>query len=70
MCYEVYHHCKYCGRNYPCNLDNYMCPTINGDADRNMCDECRAKEKRDFKRHLEDYGQPSGTLSIEEWENK
>jgi hypothetical protein len=42
MCYEHYHNCKYCKAHYRCALANKLCPTINFDADKNMCDSCRA----------------------------
>lgn len=43
MCYQHYHECSYCNLQYECELENYVCPTINYDEDRNMCDLCRVK---------------------------
>lgn len=41
MCYELHHKCQYCYLEYFCALDNNICPSLNYDADRLMCDECR-----------------------------
>ncbi len=43
MCYDLHHKCQYCRIDYPCALDNNICPTINYDYDRLMCDDCRAR---------------------------
>lgn len=43
MCYLREHMCKYCGREYACNEKNWICSTINGDEDRNMCPACKQK---------------------------
>lgn len=43
MCYAKIHGCKYCSENYPCNLPNVLCPTVNDDVDKNMCHKCRAR---------------------------
>ena len=43
MCYLHVHTCKYCGNEYQCKLKDYMCPTINFDRDKEMCDICRAR---------------------------
>jgi hypothetical protein len=53
MCYEHYHICKYCNNQYDCIEKNYICPTINFDADANMCEVCREKEKQDFLKLME-----------------
>lgn len=49
------HHTCYCGINYPCEFcgtpDAYICPTVNGDEDGNLCPECHRREcgaMRDF----------------------
>lgn len=41
MCNELFHDCQYCHVRYFCDLDNNACPTINFDADKNMCISCR-----------------------------
>jgi hypothetical protein len=41
MCYEHFHICRFCKRSYHCDLENNLCPTINFDADKNLCDDCR-----------------------------
>ena len=43
MCYQISHNCAYCSIEYICKLSNKICPTINADDDKNMCDECRAE---------------------------
>jgi len=50
MCYEKVHTCKYCQCEYLCTLKNYLCPTINHDADTNMCELCRARIEEELKR--------------------
>lgn len=42
MCNLTFHNC-YCGKTYPCPYPNWVCPTLNGDEDGNMCDECLDK---------------------------
>lgn len=41
MCYYKFHTCKTCGNYYECNLKDVACPTLNRDADRNLCLMCR-----------------------------
>lgn len=41
MCYEHYHHCRFCKKKYYCDEDNDTCPTINSDSDTNLCEECK-----------------------------
>lgn len=53
MCYEHSHDCKYCGKHYHCDLDNNICPTVNFDADKNMCDDCRNKLEQRLKEENE-----------------
>jgi len=48
MCYQKFHGCKYCGAQYLCDLQNWVCPTISNDEDRNMCDECRARLEKEL----------------------
>ena len=43
MCSEHYHICKYCSEQYDCVLPTRSCPTVNFDADRNLCGDCRIK---------------------------
>lgn len=43
MCYQKFHQCKYCKTDYECRVDNYTCPTLNHDADMNMCPLCKIK---------------------------
>ena len=43
MCYQKFHVCKYCKSPYECDVDNALCPTINHDADMDMCDVCKKK---------------------------
>jgi len=43
MCYIKFHQCKYCNKEYDCNIQTSLCPTRNNDRDANMCDECRGK---------------------------
>ncbi len=57
MCYEHTHNCKYCSTHYRCALANKLCPTINFDKDKNMCDDCRKEleelvKKFDFEEAL------------------
>ena len=54
MCYSKFHRCKYCSTEYPCNLPNIDCPTFNGDADANMCANCRARLEEEFSKLDED----------------
>jgi hypothetical protein len=49
MCYEHHHKCKYCNKEYHCDLDNNICPSINYDADALMCDLCRKELERELK---------------------
>ena len=51
MCYLHVHTCKYCSNEYHCTKKNWVCPTINGDADREMCPNCRIK----LEEKLEDF---------------
>lgn len=46
MCYELHHKCQYCGTEYFCALDNHICPSLNYDPDRLMCDDCRTRINR------------------------
>lgn len=41
MCYEHYHTCQYCKKSFECRLMNKVCPTVNFDVDKNMCDGCK-----------------------------
>ena len=41
MCYLKFHKCRFCDEEYPCYAPNNVCPTINADRDRDMCDECK-----------------------------
>lgn len=43
MCYQKFHSCHYCDNDYPCDEDNYTCPTINHDIDMDMCPLCKDK---------------------------
>jgi len=43
MCVDIFHTCKYCGRTYKCGLPNDICPTINFDKDKQLCDHCRSE---------------------------
>lgn len=43
MCREKIHLCMVCGEDYECRAPNWVCPTINDDEDRNMCDKCLEK---------------------------
>lgn len=56
MCYLFCHLCKYCGNEYECKEKNYICPSINADADAFMCPSCREIEKENFKKLLEELG--------------
>lgn len=49
MCYEHYHICKYCKQIYTCDLENWICPTVNFDVDAEMCDDCRYKLEETLK---------------------
>lgn len=46
------HKC-YCGVEYECpwcgTSDGYICPTVNGDEDSNMCDDCLDKFAKDYQ---------------------
>lgn len=53
MCYQKLHYCKYCHHYYPCALKDFVCPSLNDDADKNMCDECREKERIAFIEQME-----------------
>ena len=50
MCYEIYHTCKYCDIHYHCELTNKLCPTVNFDADMNMCDKCGDELEENLKK--------------------
>jgi len=41
MCYEHFHECRFCGKHYSCEIENSLCPTLNLDKDRNLCEDCR-----------------------------
>jgi hypothetical protein len=43
MCQDLIHRCKYCNKDYHCDLEDFLCPTINYDTDQNMCKECRGR---------------------------
>lgn len=50
-------------------MANHICPTINHDADSNMCDICREKEKEDFKKALEKKEiEENKVVTIQDWE--
>ena len=34
------HRCTKCGEDYICNVYSWICPTLNGDENRNTCDWC------------------------------
>lgn len=48
MCYEHAHHCHRCDREYHCSIPNKLCPTVNFDADANLCDDCREVIEREL----------------------
>lgn len=52
MCYQHYHQCNYCGKDYNCEEPNYICSTINCDEDRNMCNSCRARLETELELEL------------------
>lgn len=62
MCQEIIHRCKYCKRDYICELADFLCPTINYDKDQLMCDTCRA--------HLEEGIKKNKIRDFEAWEEK
>lgn len=49
MCYQKFHKCRYCNDLYPCEDDNYKCPTINHDVNQDMCPSCIQKLERKIR---------------------
>lgn len=49
MCYEHHHKCQYCNKEYHCDLENNICPSINYDADALMCDDCRQRLEKELR---------------------
>lgn len=47
MCRMLEHKC-YCGVTYPCHDENFVCPTINGDEESNMCPKCLEKWEQEY----------------------
>lgn len=40
MCHQKIHHCKYHQGYYICTKKDVFCPTLNGDANANLCEPC------------------------------
>lgn len=51
MCDLKTHTCKTCKKDYVCNVSNWLCPTVNSDENRNMCEDCEYQ----FALELEEY---------------
>ena len=62
----VTHKC-YCGKDYECPYcftpESYICPTLNGDEDANMCDPCMNKFAEDYQRAFDEEGKSNGTTN-------
>lgn len=47
------HHKCYCGLEYACPYcgtpEGYVCPTVNGDEDANMCSACMDKFAEEYQ---------------------
>ena len=70
MCDSLFHTCKFCGSDYVCELDNYLCPSINHDKNELMCALCAKKEQEDFSEWLGSEADKGQSVSLEDWENK
>lgn len=61
MCFLKFHTCRFCGDDYGCNLTNHLCPSINGDRDKEMCVNCKDK----LEKLIEKYEFDVATISLE-----
>lgn len=52
----AFHRC-FCGVDYECpwcyTKSSFICPTLNGDEDGNMCDDCLKKAAEDMEAYAE-----------------
>lgn len=51
MCDLKLHTCRDCKNEYACRIPNWACPTVNGDEDGEMCDDCLDR----FLHEMEDF---------------
>lgn len=56
MCYKLSHTCIYCSNEYDCFEVEWICPTINGDENRNMCDSCHDKLEIELQKYIDEHG--------------
>lgn len=54
MC-NIGKHLCYCKTEYECNVPNWICSTINGDEDANMCDACLNKLAEEMQEWQDNY---------------
>lgn len=52
MCSIGSHEC-YCKVNYECTDPNWLCPTINGDEESNLCPECLDREIKEMEKYYD-----------------
>lgn len=53
MCDLKIHECKVCKKEYICNVVNWLCPTVGGDENGLMCENCEyvsALEMEEYER--------------------
>lgn len=56
MCTHQSHTC-YCGKVYLCSLPNWVCPTVNGDEDANLCEVCLERFAQEMQAWVDDGGE-------------
>ena len=66
MCYKLTHTCVYCDTEYDCLADNYTCPTINADTNRNMCNSCERKLEVEITKYIDEHGKLPHRITIKE----
>jgi len=62
MCYLKFHKCKFCSVEYPCNLPNYVCPSINADREADMCKDCL----KELEERIQKYRFDIALITLEE----
>lgn len=61
MCRDHIHQCKSCQTDYECVMPNWLCPTLNFDADGLLCEPCKEKLVQEIDSELDTYYDRSGT---------
>lgn len=53
MCDYRKHFCRSCDEFYYCDLQGWICPTVNGDENRNTCEWCELRGAVEMQREYD-----------------